>query len=102
MKVYPLNRGNHNNLYFQAKIKNSLTFKIVGYFNTGEAFIFRHSVNPKMNRQILPYLNQKTILQEISNKLFDKFDFELKTNVNDLFTKMTEIELKELNKQNQN
>ncbi len=79
-KVHPVGNGNHENLHFLATNKRrTIKFKIVGFLNTSEAYIVSCSIKKDAKRW-----EDETLHQQISEGLM-KWDYTLKTPVNELF-----------------
>lgn len=79
-KVYPINNGNHNNIHYIAKDnKGIVSFKIVCFLDTEEAYIVKPTM--KINTKLL---DVNTIYDNLLDKLETK-GFKLKTPKEDIF-----------------
>lgn len=80
MYIRPVGEGNHNNIHFLITDKNAITFKVVAFLDTCDAYIISSKI--KFNTK---YLNLNAIHDELSKRL-SAFDYNLKTPVENILT----------------
>jgi hypothetical protein len=72
MKLIPLNHGNHNNLWLKCK-KWGITFKIVAFFDSGDAYVAKST-----KKNFNPNRDYDALYEELKAAVSD-MDFLLKT-----------------------
>ena len=80
MLIKPLSEGKHNNLHFVITDKKAITFKVVVFLDTCDAYIISSKI--KFNTK---YLDLNAIHEELSKRL-SSFDYVLRTPVDAVLT----------------
>lgn len=80
MKIYPVGLGNHDNIYYMAKVKNLFTMKIMCKFDSCTAHVLTcKTANPSFAQ----YLDPKPIYEKLESYFTSK-DFVLVTKVDEV------------------